>query len=418
MSQAQAAANEGINIMLGFTDPNNHSSVDQIDLAALKAANIYGVAGVNATLDLQSFATLSAWVQDVEAKAQAAGASTNLIGYNIGDEPGCPSGNTPLATDIPSLVSQVKSVDPTRLILNNFTAWMTEPTGWLGGGTCPSDLMTALQSVSVGSFDIYPATSPYTPQGMLVSGMGTFAISDFQSVSNDIIWLQGIEVQKLRADVLSTEPTWVYIESGSDNLGFSAAANSLNATITSGSNVLINGINFSKFTSTWVGLTVSGSGIPNGTTITSITDSTHAVMSGNATSSATESVTITGGVNDSGCVAAQNICVVNGNEYRPTPAEVNSEVWMSLINGANGSSTFVMTCTRLPLFGRSEHYRCFGISGGGGKFKIHQSNHLEFCTATQWRHRRNLLHARPKPIKLRFQHVDILQSGDFDHDNK
>jgi len=75
-------------------------------------------------------------------------------------------------------------------------------------------------------------------------------------------------------------------------------------------------------------------GLPSNTVIQGITDTTHAVLTQKG--SGTGTVTITGGINDSDCVAAVNLCVVNGNEYRATPAQVNAEAWMSVINGANG----------------------------------------------------------------------------------
>jgi hypothetical protein len=66
------------------------------------------------------------------------------------------------------------------------------------------------------------------------------------------------------------------------------------------------------------------------------------VLSAAATSTnGNESISISGGDgSNADCVAKANLCVANGNEYRPTPAQVNAEVWMSLINGANGIEYF------------------------------------------------------------------------------
>ncbi len=70
----------------------------------------------------------------------------------------------------------------------------------------------------------------------------------------------------------------------------------------------------------------------------------------------TETAYITGGeVND--CVHALNLCVVNGNEYRATEAQVNSEAWAAIINGANGIEWF--------CHDHLSYSFCLGDSAGG-----------------------------------------------------
>jgi len=115
-----------------------------------------------------------------------------------------------------------------------------------------------------------------------------------------------------------------------------------------------------KFTSAWVGLTVSGTGIQANTVISSISDTSHLVMSKAATSTnAGLTVTVAGGdTND--CVAgANNLCVVNGNRYRATPAEVTAEVWISIINGATGIEWFCHDTTSFA-------YSLGAMAGGAG----------------------------------------------------
>ena len=71
----------------------------------------------------------------------------------------------------------------------------------------------------------------------------------------------------------------------------------------------------------------TGSGIPPHTKIVSVTDATHAVMSAQAAAtSAKEQIKINGGVHDSDCVERLNLCVAQGNEYRPTPEQVNAAI--------------------------------------------------------------------------------------------
>ena len=84
-----------------------------------------------------------------------------------------------------------------------------------------------------------------------------------------------------------------------------------------------------------------GSGIPPGTTITSISNASHAVMSNAATQSGTnELVAVVGGVNNSDCIEAVNLCLVNGNEYRATAPEVAAEAWGTVISDGNGIEWF------------------------------------------------------------------------------
>ena len=178
-------------------------------------------------------------------------------------------------------------------------------------------------------------TNPY------LGGSVGFPKSDFLSVPNDTLFMQDIMVEGLIHYASPGQPVWTFVESGSDNLGFSGASNSTTARVANGSRTLTLTSNWTKFTSTWVGLTIAGPGIPANTTVRSIIDGAHLTMSNAATSTnASATVTITGGVNNSDCVASVNLCVAQGNEYRATPAQVNSEVWMSIISGANGIEYF------------------------------------------------------------------------------
>ena len=80
-----------------------------------------------------------------------------------------------------------------------------------------------------------------------------------------------------------------------------------------------------------------------------------------------EDITVTGGVNNSpDCVATVNLCVTQGNEYRAAPAQVNAEVWMSFINGANGIEYFCHDLT-------STSY-CLGDWAGGLGARASQAN--------------------------------------------
>jgi hypothetical protein len=218
-----------------------------------------------------------------------------------------------------------------------------------------------LRAPGIASFDSYPLTNAWVAQAF------NFPKGNFLSTPNDSLWLQGLTVQALHHFSAANQPLWVFVEAGADNLGFGGQNNNFPGAVSSGSGTLTNVSGWSKFTATWLGLTVSGAGIPANTTITQIIDSTHALMSHVATStSANETITITGGVNNSDCVATSNICVAQGNEYRATPVEVNAEVWMSIINGANGIEYF---CHDLASYAF-----CLGDSAGGPAAQAVQAN--------------------------------------------
>jgi hypothetical protein len=341
-SLASAAAGTNINtfmaisgILKPFTWPE-YFGRDMGELAALKANNLYLIGGRN-TPFLQNASANS--VASALALSAATGAQSTLIGYMAGDEPSCTPGvpvpdgynYPPAMAQVPTVMAAVNSFDPTRITLYNQVNWMLSPQFQ----TCLAQSIAALQASNVASVDVFATTNPYGRDS------SDHARSDFRSSSNDTLFAQALAVAGTAHFAAPGQPVWAFVESGSDSLGFSLGHNVLVGSVTSGSKVLVNASRWSVFSSTWVGLWVSGPGIPAGTKIASITDATHAVMSNAATATGNgENVNINGGVRNSDCVWAVNLCVVNGNEYRTTPAQVNAEVWMSIINGANGIEYF------------------------------------------------------------------------------
>jgi hypothetical protein len=358
-SLAAAVAGERINIFLGLSGttggsvswPENYGS-DNGELEAIKAHNLYVIGGL-ATPYTQDTSAQS--VASMLALAQSIGASSNLIGYNEGDEPDCTA-----ALAEPAQVAALGSFDPTRIVTYNHNHWMTQP----AYDSCLATSITALQSASIASADFYPLTNTYVGGGSPV-----FAKSDFLSVPNDTLFMQGIMTEGLLHYSLPGQPVWPFVESGGDNFGFSEATNYTTASVSQGSKMLTLTSHWTRFTRTWLGLTVSGAGIPANTKVTSILDGAHLGMSKAATASrANETVTIRGGVNNSDCVASVNLCVAQGNEYRPTPAQVNSEVWISLISGANGIEYFCHDKTSYS----------FCLAGGGRAAAIQAQNNLTY----------------------------------------
>jgi hypothetical protein len=364
-----AAAGMGINVFLGEGMPwPEQFGADNGELEAVKANNLYMIGGIYTPY---SENTSSESVASVLALANKIGAQRNVIGYNMGDEPDCAGDNNNGLgfLEIPPAVSQLQSYDSTRIIAFNQTFWPMQPYWW---GKCGTPAVNALQSIGIGSFDYYPLTNPnlisydYHYPGNLPSHYYA-AKSDFLSVPNDTLWVQSVATQALVHAGKPNQPAWAFVEAGGDALA-SGGYNNFPGGVQSGSAMLTNASGWSSFTQTWVGLTVSGGGLPANTKITGIIDATHAELSAPATSTnASEAITVTGGDgSNSDCVASVNLCVVNGNEYRPTPAQVNSEVWMSLIAGANGIEYFCHDAT--------SDFFCMGDAGGGPVAALTQAN--------------------------------------------
>ena len=363
-----AAVGMGINILLGEGGWPEQFGADKGELEAVKANNLYLIGGIYTPYSENN---LPQSVASVLALAKSIGAERNVIGYNMGDEPDCAGDNNNGLgfAKIPSAVSQLAQYDNTRIVAFNQTFWPMQPYWW---GSCGTPAINALRSIGIASFDYYPLTNPnmisygyHYPGNIPAQYYATK--SDFLSLPNDTLWVQSVATQALVHAGKPNQPAWAFIEAGGDALA-SGGYNNFPGSVTSGSAMLTNASGWSSFTQTWVGLTVSGSGLPANTKITGVIDATHAELSAPSTASASsETITVTGG-DGSGtdCVASVNLCVVNGNEYRPTPDQVNSEVWMSLIAGANGIEYFCHDST--------SDYFCMGAASGGPVAAITQTN--------------------------------------------
>jgi hypothetical protein len=345
---AQAAADCGINILIAVDDggvpwPPSFGT-DDGRLQAIADAGLYLIAGANTGMTTANNTARDSAASFIALNATI-GDGRRIIGYNLGDEPAC---GAPMNA-APGLATAVAGYDPTRPSFHNkLGEYYRRPVFY-----CASALDAATKAVGVESQDIYPLLNPYLN---FVSG------GDHISVPQDSLYVAGLIMQTMRAYARDGQPLWAFIAGGSDALNFSPANNFFNGSIENGSANLTfvskdNGIP-TKFTAAWVGLTLSGTGIPVGAVVGSITDDTHLVMSQNATATRTSVVTVTGGANND-CVASGNICVVNSNRYRATPAELEAEVWINIVNGANGIQWFVHDNTSFA-------YSFGAIAGGAG----------------------------------------------------
>lgn len=165
--------------------------------AALVNNGIYVIPAVDQTSN-----TSAASIASVQAIASGLKASQHLIGYNLGDEPTCA-----VMGNFPTITSRVSGYDSTRPLFWNFTDWP-----FAHGGCYPPTNQTnasALQAISVGSFDVYPVTCPWCG-----NGGGT--------VPADLMWQNGWSVAQFRSFGRSGQPIWAYVDAGTDELSYSS----------------------------------------------------------------------------------------------------------------------------------------------------------------------------------------------------
>src|SRR5579859_3530227 len=146
-------------------------------------------------------------VASLQAMAASLNASQYLIGYNLGDEP---QSNCTTVSNVPSITAKVAGYDSTRPLFWNHTDWA------FGHGSCAGNA-AALQATSVGSFDVYPETSPWNVASSIpfVSGQ-----------AQDSMWIQGYSVKVFIANGRPGQPIWAYVDTGTNSLGYSSQNNS------------------------------------------------------------------------------------------------------------------------------------------------------------------------------------------------
>ena len=160
-------------------------------------------------------ATSIASVQAIAAKLNA---SNYLIGYNLGDEPWCSqnTGQGPAMSSLGTLIPQLQTYDGTRPFFLNYMDFV------FGHGACwpPNSPInqSALQSISVGSFDVYPLTDPWN---------GASNIPFVNGQAQDSMWINGWTVSQMIAWGRTSQPIWAYVDPGDNELGFSSGNGSV-----------------------------------------------------------------------------------------------------------------------------------------------------------------------------------------------
>ena len=192
-TQAQAFRAMGVNVFVTISDWPYRFGDDSGQLAAACANHEYIIAGGDVHSD--SSAQSVASVQAILAKNPRC--AKYLVGYQMGiDEPLC-------STNVAALVAPIHNEDPTRMVYIN-------QAGWYPNNRNP-ECRANLKAPSIASADDYAITNPWNPPG---PNRGCLR------APTDCLWQYGDETDNMRADVGPNKPVWVFVETGTNTLGF------------------------------------------------------------------------------------------------------------------------------------------------------------------------------------------------------
>ncbi len=217
-----AAAAEGINTFLGLSDwpsafgadANTHGSSGEFRAAC--NAGEYVIAGGDPSSNTSASSVAS--VEKIASDETQAGTGTScskyLAGYNWDDEP------AECTTNVASQVAAIQAEDPTRATVDNMAGWVT----W-GSSGCASTADADFAAPSYPSSDDYHNTDPWN------TGSCEAAAHVSTSPWADCSWLYGYQ-GAIQTSLAGGKPTWEYIETGTDELGFSGQNGSTCSTTT------------------------------------------------------------------------------------------------------------------------------------------------------------------------------------------
>jgi len=215
----------GMNTLLTLNGPNggmwspSSFGVDSAGyLSQIAAAGVYLIPQVNATTapcgsgasyvgNLTPNNTDICSVASYQALIANTGLTSTIIGYQMADEPETVSCTNYPMSGIPGQVAIYKGYDSTRPFFMNSTNYIVY-SGLCNPFTLNTNYMAA---ISIGSFDMYPLTSPWFAHN--VAGTGSPV---------DSMWVQGWSVAQMISERPAGAPFWVNVDSGTDELGFSS----------------------------------------------------------------------------------------------------------------------------------------------------------------------------------------------------
>lgn len=195
--QAQAFKAMGVNIFLGLYGWPEHYGSDDGELAAAAGAGMYVIGGGDPSSD-----TDDASVASVEALlASDPSAADYFIGWQWLDEPPC-------TVNIASQIAAVRADGATGLISANEGSWPAFlPANLEGNAGCLAQSEANLQAGSVASADDYALTDPWHSS---------------QCIGAGCTYEYGNEARNLVSLAAPGEPVWEFIETGTDDLGYSS----------------------------------------------------------------------------------------------------------------------------------------------------------------------------------------------------
>ena len=211
-SLGSAAAAEGINTFLGLYDWPSAFGMDtssggqgaQFQAACNAGENVIAGGDPSSNTSAESVAS----VDKIAAGETQAGTGTPctkyLVGYNWDDEP------AECSTNVAAQVAAIHAEDPTRPTVDNMASWVT----WDASG-CDSTANAAFAAPSYPSSDDYHNTDAWNTDNCEAAAHVS------TSPWADCSWLYGYQ-GAVQTSLAGGKPTWEYIETGTDELGFSS----------------------------------------------------------------------------------------------------------------------------------------------------------------------------------------------------
>ena len=211
-SLATAAKAEGINTFLGLynwpstygTDANTGGSSGELQAACNAGENVIAGGDPSSNTSAESVAS----VDKIAAGETQAGTGTPctkyLVGYDWDDEP------AECSTNVAAQVAAIHAEDPTRPTVDNMASWVT----WDASG-CDSTANAAFAAPSYPSSDDYHNTDAWNTDSCKAAAHVS------TSPWADCSWLYGYQ-GAVQTSLAGGKPTWEYIETGTDELGFSS----------------------------------------------------------------------------------------------------------------------------------------------------------------------------------------------------
>ncbi|MGH7237725.1 MAG: hypothetical protein ACREGF_04280, partial [Candidatus Saccharimonadales bacterium] len=210
-NEAEQMASEGINVDAGIDNwPSAYgedTSPDGPEFPAACANGIYFIGSHNVGTAASGAVNSGASVLGA-ANSNSGGASCAkyMVGYMLGDEQAC-------GTEVAAQVAASHALDPTRMGVSGLDGFFpTEPS---------ASCIATMNASDINSGDVYEITNPW--EGSVCNVPGG---------ASDCLWGYGAQTTNMVNADTAGHPTWVDLDSGTDNLAFSSQNGSVCNTAT------------------------------------------------------------------------------------------------------------------------------------------------------------------------------------------